>query len=93
MLKYHGCRDLVVVFQYIFSTPPPHAHMIALPTNNPYITYPIFPSNLQKLQRIFLEEEILTIANLTKVLQQEQLTHTLWDDAQNKLQEIINQCV
>lgn len=46
------------------------------PTNNPYIIYPTLPTNLQKLQTPFLNEQSLSKANLTKTSQQEQLTHT-----------------
>lgn len=51
---------------------------------------------LQKLQIFFLDDQSLAIEHHTKTLQQAQLTPTQWDDAQNKLQEIINslnQCI
>jgi exonuclease III len=66
------------------------------PTNIPRITYPISPNNLQNLQTTFMEKQNLEIANLTQILQQEHLTLTQWEDAQHKLQEIINslnQCI
>ena len=63
----------------------PHPH-----TSNPRITYPIHPANFQKLQTTFMETQSLAIATLTTTLQKEQLTHTQWENAQNKFQEIIN---
>ena len=58
------------------------------PTNNPRLIYPIPPNNLQNLQTIFLDKQNLAIENLTRLFQNEHLTHTQWEEAQNKLQEI-----
>ena len=58
-----------------------------IPTNQPRITYPIPPKSLQTLQITFLEKQNLAIENLTKILQQDHLTHTQWENAQTTLQD------
>ena len=50
------------------------------PPNNPRITYPIPPTNLQNLHATFLDKQNLTIMNLTQTLHQDQLTQTQWEE-------------